>query len=110
MSFPLPRPVGVSGWGAVLAGRSLSAIAWTAVLLLPHTEDAALFVLATSLGLGQFLFGLGMGLEDPNEMGYRQAVAPHHLQSRVNASIRTVNRIMFLIGAVIAGGLGTTFG
>ncbi|WP_146115331.1 MFS transporter [Microbacterium sp. MYb62] len=76
----------------------------------PSHGDAALFVLATSLGLGQFLFGLGMGLEDPNEMGYRQAVAPHHLQSRVNASIRTINRIMFLIGAVIAGGLGTTFG
>lgn len=96
--------------GAVLAGRSLSAIAWIAVLLLPHTEDSARFVLTISLGLGQFLFGLGMGLEDPNEMGYRQAVAPDHLQSRVNASIRTVNRIMFLIGAVIAGGLATAFG
>lgn len=96
--------------GAVLAGRLLSAIAWTAVLLLPHTEGSSLFVLAISLGLGQFLFGLGMGLEDPNEMGYRQAVAPDHLQSRVNASIRTVNRIMFLIGAVIAGGLATAFG
>ncbi|WP_314475936.1 MFS transporter [uncultured Microbacterium sp.] len=96
--------------GAVLAGRSLSAIAWIAVLLLPHTEDSARFVLTISLGLGQFLFGLGMGLEDPNEMGYRQAVAPDHLQARVNASIRTVNRIMFLIGAVIAGGLATAFG
>lgn len=96
--------------GAVLAGRSLSAIAWIAVLLLPHTEDSARFVLTISLGLGQFLFGLGMGLEDPNEMGYRQAVAPDHLQSRVNASIRTVNRIMFLVGAVIAGGLATAFG
>ena len=96
--------------GAVLAGRSLSAIAWIAVLLLPHTEDSARFVLTISLGLGQFLFRLGMGLEDPNEMGYRQAVAPDHLQSRVNASIRTVNRIMFLVGAVIAGGLATAFG
>lgn len=102
------RRVGVGG--AVLAGRLLSAIAWTAVLLLPHPEGSSLFVLAISLGLGQFLFGLGMGLEDPNEMGYRQAVAPDHLQSRVNASIRTVNRIMFLIGAVIAGGLATAFG
>lgn len=29
---------------------------------------------------------------------------------RLNASIRTVNRIMFLIGALIAGGLATAFG
>lgn len=96
--------------GAVFAGRLLSAIAWTAVLVIPHAEDASLFVVAIPLGIGQFLFGLGMGLEDPNEMSYRQAVAPDQLQGRLNASIRTVNRITFLIGALIAGGLATAFG
>lgn len=96
--------------GAVLAGRVLSAAAWTAVLVIPHAEQAPLFVVAIPLGIGQFLFGLGMGLEDPNEMGYRQAVAPDHLQSRLNGSIRTVNRVTFLVGALIAGGLATAFG
>ncbi|MFK3677237.1 MFS transporter [Microbacterium sp. NPDC090218] len=96
--------------GAILAGRLLSAVAWTAVLVIPHAEDATLFVVAIPLGIGQSLFGLGMGLEDPNEMGFRQAVAPDHLQGRLNASIRTVNRVTFLIGALIAGGLATVFG
>lgn len=96
--------------GAVLAGRLLSAVAWTTVLVIPHAEDASLFVVAIPLGIGQFLFGLGMGLEDPNEMGYRQAVAPDNMQARLNASIRTVNRVTFLVGALIAGGLATVFG
>ncbi|WP_435748584.1 MFS transporter [Microbacterium sp. PMB16] len=94
--------------GAVLAGRALSALAWLAILVLPASADVA--IIAIPLGIGQFLFGLGMGLEDPNEMGYRQAVAPDQMQGRLNASIRTVNRIMFLIGALIAGGLATAFG
>lgn len=100
------RRLGVGG--AVLAGRVLSALAWLAVLVLPASESIA--IVAIPLGIGQFLFGLGMGLEDPNEMGYRQAVAPDEMQGRLNASIRTVNRVMFLIGALIAGGLATAFG
>lgn len=94
--------------GAVLAGRTLSALAWLAVLVLPASENIA--IVAIPLAIGQFLFGLGMGLEDPNEMGYRQAVAPDQMQGRLNASIRTVNRVMFLIGALVAGGLATAFG
>lgn len=94
--------------GAVLAGRTLSAVAWLAVLILPAAENIA--IVAIPLAIGQFLFGLGMGLEDPNEMGYRQAVAPDQMQGRLNASIRTVNRVMFLIGALVAGGLATAFG
>ncbi|WP_223623623.1 MFS transporter [Microbacterium sp. EST19A] len=94
--------------GAVLAGRTLSAVAWLAVLVLPASDNIA--IIAIPLGIGQFLFGLGMGLEDPNEMGYRQAVAPDQMQGRLNASIRTVNRVMFLIGALVAGGLATAFG
>ncbi|MDQ0727420.1 MFS transporter [Microbacterium sp. W4I20] len=94
--------------GAVLAGRALSALAWLAILVLPASDNLA--IIAIPLGIGQFLFGLGMGLEDPNEMGYRQAVAPDAMQGRLNASIRTVNRVMFLIGALVAGGLATAFG
>jgi MFS family permease len=96
--------------GAVLTGRILSAVAWTAIVVLPLSEIASLTASIIPLGFGQLLFGLGMGLEDPNEMGYRQAVAPDHMQGRVNASIRTVNRVTFLIGALIAGGLATAFG
>lgn len=96
--------------GAVLCGRVLSAVAWATIVVIPLSDSTLLAVLTIPLGLGQFLFGLGMGLEDPNEMGYRQAVAPDHMQARVNASIRTVNRVTFLVGALIAGGLATAFG
>lgn len=96
--------------GAVLTGRILSAVAWTAIVVLPLSDIASLAIVAIPLGIGQLLFGLGMGLEDPNEMGYRQAAAPDHMQGRLNASIRTVNRVAFLVGALVAGGVATAFG
>lgn len=95
--------------GAVLAGRILAPVAWVVVLAAPLTADTSLALVAITLGIGQFLFGLGMGVEDPNEMGYRQAVAPDRMQGRMNASIRTVNRVAFLIGSLVAGVLATVF-
>ncbi|WP_309104403.1 MFS transporter [Microbacterium sp.] len=95
--------------GAVLAGRILAPVAWVVVLAAPLTADTSLALVAIPLGVGQFLFGLGMGVEDPNEMGYRQAVAPDRMQGRMNASIRTVNRVAFLIGSLVAGVLATVF-
>lgn len=95
--------------GAVLAGRILAPVAWVVVLAAPLTADTSLALVAIPLGVGQFLFGLGIGVEDPNEMGYRQAVAPDRMQGRMNASIRTVNRVAFLIGSLVAGVLATVF-
>ena len=63
-----------------------------------------------ALAFGQFVFGFSMGLEDANDMGYRQGVTPDEMQGRMNASIRTVNRVTLLVGAVVAGILATFVG
>lgn len=59
---------------------------------------------------GQFLYGLGMGIENANEMGYRQAVTPDELQGRMNTTIRSVNRAMVVVGAPVGGLLADAIG
>ncbi|MEC5182138.1 hypothetical protein RCH07_003514 [Arthrobacter sp. CG_A4] len=56
----------------------------------------AAFALAAS---GQLLFGMSMGVEGPQEMGYQQAVTPDRLIARMSATRRLVNRGMIVIGA-----------
>jgi MFS family permease len=50
------------------------------------------------------------GIEDANDTGYRQAVAPDKMQGRMNSTIRTMNRVIFLFGALLAGVLATYLG
>lgn len=61
-------------------------------------------------GAGQLLLGLSMGAENANEMGYWQAVTADHLQGRMNATRRSINRAVIVIGAPIGGLLGDTIG
>jgi MFS family permease len=61
-------------------------------------------------GAGQLTLGLGMGASNPNEMGYRQAVTPDGLQGRTNATIRSINRAMVVVGAPVGGVLGDALG
>lgn len=51
-----------------------------------------------------------MGIEDANDIAYRQAVAPDAIQGRMNSTIRTANRVIFFFGALAAGGLATWLG
>ncbi|MGW0231495.1 hypothetical protein ACWDWO_24575 [Actinopolymorpha singaporensis] len=44
---------------------------------------------------------LAMGIEDANDTGYRQAVAPDAIQGRMNSTIRTVNRVVYFFGAAV---------
>jgi len=62
------------------------------------------------LGVGQFLYGLALGAENANEMGYRQAVTPDVLQGRMNTTMRSVNRAMIVIGAPVGGLLADAIG
>ncbi|WP_237685548.1 MFS transporter [Arthrobacter sunyaminii] len=59
---------------------------------------------------GQLLLGLGMGVEGPLEMGYRQAVTPDRLLARMSATMRSANRGMIVLGAPVGGYLATTRG
>jgi hypothetical protein len=56
--------------------------------------------------LGQLVFGLALGAENANEMGYRQVVTPAHLQGRMNATMRSLNRAMIVIGGFVGEAIG----
>lgn len=64
----------------------------------------------TIIAAAQFLYCLAMGVEDTNEISYRQSVAPDEIQGRMNTTIRTVNRIVFFFGALLTGVFLAFFG
>jgi MFS family permease len=89
----------------VIACRAATALAWALVALSPdHLAGWLLF------GAGQFILGLSLGAENANEMGYRQTVTPDRLQGRMNATMRSINRAMIVIGAPLGGLLGDKIG
>jgi len=55
------------------------------------------------LGVGQLLVGLGLGLEGPVDMAYRQGVTPDRLQGRMNTTMRSANRAVIVVGAPLGG-------
>ncbi|HJQ00639.1 MAG TPA: MFS transporter [Jatrophihabitans sp.] len=61
-------------------------------------------------GIGQFLLGLTMGTANANEMGYLQSITPDQLQGRSNATRRSINRAMIVIGAPLGGLLADVVG
>ncbi|MQA80873.1 MAG: MFS transporter [Streptosporangiales bacterium] len=99
----LGRRFGV-GW-VVVTCRALTGVAWALVAL--STAGVWGWVV---FGAGQLLFGLGIGAENANEMGYRQAVTPDRLQGRMNATMRSINRAMIVVGAPVGGLLADLLG
>lgn len=95
---------------AILIGRSLIVVPWLALATIPLDADVSIAVLLSLTAGAQFLYGLSMGIEDSNEIAYRQAIAPDAIQGRINATIRTTNRIVFFFGALAAGALITWLG
>jgi MFS family permease len=89
----------------VIVCRASTGLSWALVALSGRHWGGWLL-----LGAGQMLFGLSMGAENANEMGYWQAVTPDHLQGRMNATRRSINRAMLVIGAPVAGALGDAVG
>lgn len=85
--------------------RALMPVAWVLVPLATPGPVALAMV-----SLSQFLFWLAMGVEGPNEMGYRQSVTPDELQGRMNATIRSLNRAAIVVGAPLGGYLAVTAG
>jgi predicted MFS family arabinose efflux permease len=89
----------------IIACRAGAAVAWALIALsTQHWTGWVLF------GAGQFLLGLSLGAENANEMGYRQVITPDRLQGRVNATMRSINRAMVVIGAPAGGVLGDALG
>ena len=95
---------------AILVGRSLTVVPWLLLAVVPLSSATTMTVLLVIVPIAQFLFGLAMGVEDANDISYRQAIAPDAIQGRMNATIRTTNRIVFFFGALGAGVLATWLG
>lgn len=95
---------------AILLGRMLVVLPWLALAVVPLTASSGLLVIVVVVSAAQFLYGLSMGIEDANDTAYRQAVAPDAIQGRMNSTIRTMNRVIFFFGALLAGVLATYLG
>src|SRR5262249_43383448 len=82
----------------IIFARGAYSIVWLLVAIAPPTAagDALLFVALS-------LLGLAAGIENPNEMGYWQAITPDGLLGRVNGTRGSVNRTMAALGALVAG-------
>ncbi|ANS78693.1 major facilitator superfamily MFS_1 [Serinicoccus hydrothermalis] len=88
----------------MIASRLLCALAWAAVALTPDVGPAATVAVLCAT---QLLYGFALGVEDPNEMGYWQARTPRALLGRVNASRRSANRSVAVVGALAGGVLAS---
>lgn len=95
---------------AIFLGRTLVILPWLALAALPIDASTSPWVLLSVVSTAQFAYGLSMGIEDANDIGYRQAIAPDEIQGRMNATIRTTNRVIFFFGALLAGLLATYLG
>jgi MFS family permease len=83
--------VTAGAWGLIAEGRA-HGIGWV------------------PFALGELVLGLAMGSQNANEMGYKQAITPDRLQGRMNATMRSINRAMIVIGAPLGGLLGDAIG
>ena len=101
----------LSGWlgrrlsivRTVTGARLLEAAGFAVVAVTPGMDHVGIVGVVAVAGLGQFLFGLGLGAEGPIELSYRQAVTPDHLQGRTNATMRSLNRAAIVVGAPLGG-------
>lgn len=101
-------------WGI---GRSMTFsrnLYWPAGILIVLAPSSNHGVLLTStllmIGFGQFLYGLALGIEGPLEMGFQQSITPLRIQGRMNATMRSINRSMIVIGAPLGGNIADVFG
>jgi MFS family permease len=81
----------------------VQAAGFAVVAVLPAALAPGTAGVVAAAGLGQFLFGLGLGAEGPFELSYRQAVTPDRLQGRTNATMRSLNRAAIVVGAPLGG-------
>lgn len=107
--------------GALLAGRAartfrlgptivvsggMTGVATLLILL----ARGPLFAVVPLLAAAQFLVGLGVPIYNINQVSLRQAICPHRLQGRMNATMRFIVWGTLPIGALIGGALGERIG
>lgn len=81
------------------------------MVLAPTANDFDLqYIAFVFVVIGQLLYGFAMGIEGPLELGYLQTITPSHLQGRMNATLRSINRSVVVIGAPLGGALADGLG
>ncbi|GAA4851999.1 MFS transporter [Luteimicrobium xylanilyticum] len=96
------------GPGRVVASARLGyPVAWALIALAPAGGGARTW---TVLAAGSVLGGVVAGLENANEMAYRQVVTPARLQGRTNATLRSANRSAAVAGALVGGVVASAWG
>lgn len=94
------------GLGIVVAGSDfLTGGAWLAVALVPAGGMAF-----AALCLAQLVYGIGLGIRDPLELSYRNAITPSRLRGRMNTTIRSFNWGLIAVAAPLGGWLALSFG
>lgn len=101
--FGAGRVVIISYTGCALA---FTLVALAAAASDGHPQTAGVVL----VGAGQLVLGLAMGANNANELGFRQTVTPDRLQARTNATMRSANRTMIVVGAPLGGIIGDAFG
>nr|WP_300344114.1 MFS transporter [Nesterenkonia sp.] len=106
-AFCAPAAVRRLGEGrTILIGKTITPLAWIGVALVPHAEPWAVVCLAGA----KMLYGFSIGFEDPAELGYRQAVTAPSMLGRLNATMRSANRTMAVVGSLLGGVLAGLLG
>ena len=106
-----PGQQAIDGIGrSITFARLLYAPAVLFMALAPPTDNGDLSIQTfLMIGFGQLFYGLALGIEGPIEMGYRQTITPAHLHGRMNATMRSINRSMIVIGAPLGGFIADVF-
>lgn len=97
-------------WGigrAMTFSRVLYIPALILVVLAPSEFQIKTLIMVV---MGQLIYGFAMGIEGPLEMGFQQYITPSFLQGRMNATKRSINRSMFVIGAPLGGTIADVLG
>ncbi len=101
-------------WGvgrAIAFARILFSPAVILMVLAPSANHGGFQTNALLMvGIGQFLYGFAMGIGGPLELGFRQSITPALLQGRMNATLRSINRSMIVIGAPLGGAIADALG
>jgi predicted MFS family arabinose efflux permease len=95
------------GLGRTIVGAILfGGIGWLLVPLASGPPSVA----AAMMAMGFFLAGIGNPVYNINQVSLRQAITPHRLLGRMNATMRFLVWGTMPIGSLLGGFLGTTVG
>lgn len=95
----------------VITCKAMMPLAWGVIAFVPPPDGGGSTALTVAvLGGGQLLYGLAMGTENAHEMAYRQSETPDELQSRMNTTMRSINRAVIVVGAPVGGFLADAIG